>query len=119
MMFDVSHPEVREAVERALTEDIGPGDITSELTVPASLKARGSFIAKQDLILAGVELLTIIYDEGGTDLQLFAESGSPIACGDIIANVSGSARLLLERERVALNFLQRLSGIATLCSQVR
>jgi nicotinate-nucleotide pyrophosphorylase (carboxylating) len=114
-MFDVSQPEVREAVERALEEDIGTGDITSELTVPAALHARGSFVAKQHLVLAGVELLSLIYDgTSDTTLKLLAESGSCVAPGHIIAKVSGNARMLLGRERVALNFLQRLSGIATL-----
>jgi nicotinate-nucleotide pyrophosphorylase (carboxylating) len=114
-MFDVSQPEVREAVVRALAEDIGPGDITSELTVPPVLQARGSFLAKQPLVVAGVELLPLIYEAaGGTKLEFFAESGSSVAQGDVIAKVSGNARMLLERERVALNFLQRLSGVATL-----
>jgi nicotinate-nucleotide pyrophosphorylase (carboxylating) len=114
-MFDVSHLEVRDAVERALTEDIGAGDITSQLTVPPALKALGSFIVKQDLVLAGVELLPLIYcPEGETKLEFFAQSGSSARPGNIIATVCGNARLLLERERVALNFLQRLSGVATL-----
>jgi nicotinate-nucleotide pyrophosphorylase (carboxylating) len=114
-MFDVSHLEVRDAVERALTEDIGAGDITSQLTVPPALKALGSFIVKQDLVLAGVELLPLIYrPEGEAKLEFFAQSGSSARPGDIIATVCGNARLLLERERVALNFLQRLSGVATL-----
>ena len=114
-MFDVSHPEVRETVERALAEDIGPGDITSELIVPPTLTAQGSFIAKQHLVAAGVELLPIIYEAvGDTKPELFAKSGSSVAPGDIIAKVSGNVRMLLGRERVALNFLQRLSGIATL-----
>lgn len=114
-MFDVAHPEVRSAVERALAEDIGTGDITSELTVPEDLEARGKFIAKESLVLAGVELLPLIYDyRGGAHVELLAGSGSNVQAGDRIAVVSGRARSLLECERVALNFLQRLSGIATL-----
>jgi nicotinate-nucleotide pyrophosphorylase (carboxylating) len=114
-MLDVSHPEVRDAVERALAEDIGAGDITSELTVPAALMARGTFVVKQDLVLAGLELLPLIYGpENETKLELSAHSGSVTRPGGIIAVVHGNARLLLGRERVALNFLQRLSGIATL-----
>lgn len=117
-MFDVSHVEVRDAVERALAEDIGPGDITSELTVPPALNARGSFIAKQDLVLAGVEVLPLIYGPvPGTKLELFEHSGSSLRPGKIVARVRGNARLLLGRERVALNFLQRLSGIATLAQK--
>ena len=61
-MFDVSHAEVRAAVERALAEDIGSGDVTSELTMPPELNARGVFLAKQALVVAGSELLPLIYD---------------------------------------------------------
>lgn len=115
MPFDVSHPEVREAVARALAEDIGSGDITSELTVAAEIRARGSFLAKQDMILAGIELLPLVYKpRGGADVELLAKSGDSIRDGAVLARVRGSARTLLECERVALNFLQRLSGVATL-----
>src|SRR5579883_3141112 len=114
-MFDVSHPEVRSAIERALAEDIGPGDITSELVVPESLRARGRFIAKQALVLAGSELLPLIYQHrGGAETHLLAHSGTHLQAGDVIATVSGRARTLLECERVSLNFLQRLSGVASL-----
>jgi nicotinate-nucleotide pyrophosphorylase (carboxylating) len=114
-MFDVSHPEVREAVRRALDEDIGTGDITSELTVPANLMARGSFLVKQDLVLAGVELLPLVYDlRGGAAIDLLFQSGALVHPGTVIATVQGRARTLLECERVALNLLQRLSGVATL-----
>ncbi|SRR5579884_3729538 len=115
MKFDISHPAIRDVVERALAEDIGSGDITSELTVPGELQASGTFLAKQDLTLAGVELLTLIYSSrGGAEVSLSKASGSSVVTGEQIAAVSGRARALLECERVALNFLQRLSGIATL-----
>jgi nicotinate-nucleotide pyrophosphorylase (carboxylating) len=114
-MFDVSHPEVRGAVERALAEDIGSGDITSQLTVPENLQAHGSFLAKQELVLAGIELLPLVYEIcGGGSVQLLKASGDRIGAGTILAKVSGSAQVLLAAERVALNFLQRLSGVATL-----
>lgn len=101
---------MREVVERALAEDIGSGDITSSLTVPPNLRAHGSFLAKQPLILAGVELLPFIY----SGVSLLKASGDVLSPGDVIATVAGNARTLLECERVALNFLQRLSGVATL-----
>lgn len=114
-MLDVSHPSIREVVERALAEDIGSGDITSELTVPSDLQAKGTFIAKQRLILAGIELLPMIYaTRGGADVKLTCASGDSASAGDTIAAVAGRARTLLECERVALNFIQRLSGVATL-----
>ena len=115
MAFDTSHPEVRAAIERALAEDIGSGDITSTLTVPEELSARGSFLAKQDLVIAGIELLPLVYEaRRGAHVQLLTSSGATAKPSDVLATVEGSARTLLECERVALNFLQRLSGIATL-----
>ncbi len=114
-MFNVSHPDVRATVERALAEDIGAGDITSQLTVPEGLQARGSFLAKQPLVLAGTELLPIVYElRGGAHVEIHSSSGSSVTSGDVIATVAGAARTLLECERVSLNFLQRLSGVATL-----
>src|SRR5579884_1939246 len=117
-MFDVSHPEVRAVIERALAEDIGAGDVTSELTVPKDLHGHGAFVAKQDLVLAGAELLPLVYEvRGGAGVKLHVTSGARIRNGQIIATVSGRARTLLECERVALNFLQRLSGVATLAAK--
>jgi nicotinate-nucleotide pyrophosphorylase (carboxylating) len=114
-MFDTSHAEVQAAVERALAEDIGDGDVTSELTVPADLPAHGSFLAKQPLVLAGIEFLPLIYEiRGGAEVQIVANSGAFVQTTQVLAIASGRARTLLECERVALNFLQRLSGIATL-----
>ncbi|MBV8867709.1 MAG: carboxylating nicotinate-nucleotide diphosphorylase [Acidobacteriaceae bacterium] len=114
-MFDVTQPEVRNAIERALAEDIGPGDVTSELTIPACLEARGKFIARQSLTLAGIELLPLIYElRGNVEIQPLTSSGSSVESGNVLATVSGGARTLLECERVTLNFLQRLSGVATL-----
>jgi len=114
-MFVTSHPQVRETLERALAEDIGTGDITSRLTVPADLQAHGRFLAKQSMTLAGIELLPVIYQlRGGAKVHLQKESGASVPCGEILATVEGSASTLLECERTALNFLQRLSGVATL-----
>jgi len=120
MPFDVSHPDVRELVALALAEDIGPSDVTTELTVDASRQAKGSFVARQTLVLAGVELLPVIFEIHGAPLEsidIHRLSGSNLIAGVKIATVSGAARALLTCERVALNFLQRLSGIATLASR--
>lgn len=117
-MFNVDHPEVREAVRRALAEDIGSGDITSELTVPPHIMARGTFLAKQDLLLAGIELVPMIVAErGGAEIELLHQSGDSVAAGTELGRVRGRARTLLECERVSLNFMQRLSGIATLAQE--
>ena len=95
---------------RALAEDIGPGDVTSEHTVPADLPAEGVFNTKQHLVLAGVETLRIIFP----GIEVLHEDGAILDKGEPIAKARGQARFLLTHERVALNFLQRLSGIATL-----
>ena len=114
-MFEVEYADVREAVARAFEEDIGSGDITSELTVAEDLPARGSFIAKQAMVLAGVELLPLIYAaRGGATATILHSSGTQLEKGALIATVAGRTRTLLECERVALNFMQRLSGVATL-----
>jgi nicotinate-nucleotide pyrophosphorylase (carboxylating) len=116
---DWSHPDIRALVELALHEDIGSGDVTSAACVPEDRIATGRFYARADVVVAGVELLPIIYDlRGGVDeLKITSRSGDRAISGDNIASVRGRARTLLECERVSLNFLQRLSGIATLASK--
>jgi nicotinate-nucleotide pyrophosphorylase (carboxylating) len=104
---------MNEIVRLALDEDIGPGDVTTESCVPADRQARGKFLARERLVLAGTEVLRQLYD----DLTLRKHDGDACHDGDVIAEVKGPARLLLTRERVALNFLQRLSGVATLARQ--
>ncbi len=113
MTFDISHPDVRRAIENALAEDIGAGDITTDACIPADLLAEARFVAKQELTLAGIELLPILF----SDATLKKCSGDRVHPGEELAIVRGPARLLLTRERVALNFLQRLSGIATLAAK--
>lgn len=115
MIFDVTHDEVIDAVRRALEEDIGGGDATSRACIPEDWKAEGSFFARQPLVIAGVELLPVIFEmrDGVDELRIFKGSGQAAEDGEAIAFVRGPARTLLECERVALNFLQRLSGVAT------
>ncbi len=117
--FDPTNPEVDFIVGHALKEDIGTGDITSEACVPPGQMAHGWFLAKQDSVLAGIELLPLIYEiRGGVNqVHLKYASGDRVKHGDVLATVTGRARTLLECERVALNFLQRLSGVATLARQ--
>jgi nicotinate-nucleotide pyrophosphorylase (carboxylating) len=116
--FDFTHPEVMDAVRRALNEDIGAGDITTELTVPPEQKATGTFYAREPMIVAGIELLETVYTlSGGIDsLEILKPSGSPAEPAEPLARVRGNARTLLTCERTALNFVQRLSGVATLAS---
>jgi nicotinate-nucleotide pyrophosphorylase (carboxylating) len=107
--------DAAEAVRRALEEDIGPGDVTSLATVPAERRALGRFLAREPLVIAGLELLPLIYGQrGGVEsLEIFKHNGDACADMEVVATVHGRARTLLECERVALNFLQRLSGVAT------
>jgi len=102
-----------EIVRLALEEDIGAGDVTSRACVPEGLRARGTFLAREPLVLAGTGVLAELFE----NLKLRKQDGDRCAEGEIIATVEGSARTLLERERVSLNFLQRLSGVATLARQ--
>lgn len=99
-----------EIVKSALEEDIGSGDITTELCVPADRQASGRFVVREPIVVAGAEVLPLLYESHAH----VAPSGTAIAPGGEIARVRGTARMLLSRERVALNFLQHLSGIATL-----
>jgi nicotinate-nucleotide pyrophosphorylase (carboxylating) len=113
------HPEILDAVHRALEEDIGTGDVTSQTCVPADRRASGVFLARAPLVLSGVTLLPVIYEvRGGVEeLTIFHHDGDRVEEGIRIATVRGPARTLLECERVALNFLQRLSGVATLAHE--
>jgi len=108
-----------EIVNRALDEDLGRGDITSRSIVRFGLSARGSFIAKQDLVLAGLEIADLVF--GWFDEFIQIEStvadGDEIKSGKIFARVIGDAQMLLSAERTALNFLQHLSGVATVTRQ--
>ena len=102
--------DVELIVRRALEEDIGTGDVTSAACVPQGRRASGRFLGRQHFILAGTEVLSLMFEE----LRLFKKDGDTVSDGEIFAEVHGPARHLLERERTSLNFLQRLSGVATL-----
>lgn len=114
--FDWGHPDVLELVKRALEEDIGEGDITTELTVPADREASGRFFAREPMVVAGIELLETVYAlRGGvSELEILKPSGTAVEPGECLARVKGKARTLLTCERVSLNLVQRLSGVATL-----
>jgi nicotinate-nucleotide pyrophosphorylase (carboxylating) len=103
-------------VNAALDEDLGRGDVTSRAVVRSGVKARGSFIAKQDFILAGLEVADAVFTSFDPYLQIESSvgDGEEIATGKVFARTMGDAQVLLAAERVALNFLQRLSGIATI-----
>lgn len=113
---DVSRETLREIVERALAEDLGEGDLTTRLVVPEGQRARGIFYSKQSLVVAGLPVAAEVFraiEQNSAWLEQAAE-GKELGTGERLAIVEGKAATLLEGERVALNFLQRLSGIATL-----
>ena len=109
------HPEITDAIRRALAEDIGSGDITTEACVDEDQTANGFFSTREPLALAGIEILPEVYDQ--ENVELLQSSGDQLEPDTVVARVSGRTRRLLTLERTALNFLQRLSGIATLARQ--
>jgi nicotinate-nucleotide pyrophosphorylase (carboxylating) len=99
-----------------LAEDVGTGDVTTEFTVPAAQKAAGEVVAKAPLVLAGIELFGEVFRllDASAKLEFISRDGEDLTPGKIPARVTASSRALLTGERVALNLLQRLSGIATI-----
>jgi nicotinate-nucleotide pyrophosphorylase (carboxylating) len=105
----------RDIVRRALAEDCGTGDVTTDATVPATQHARGLFLVKAPCVLAGLEVAAEAFRqlEPSVGVRFSKSDGDSCQPGDEIGIVTGLARTLLVGERTALNFLQRLSGIAT------
>ncbi|NLV21179.1 MAG: carboxylating nicotinate-nucleotide diphosphorylase [Syntrophomonadaceae bacterium] len=107
-------------ISRSLEEDIGYGDITTMSVVPAEQSSEGRFIVKADGVIAGLEVARAVFaklDPQAVFTKLI-EDGDLVTAGTVIARVRGSSRALLSGERTALNFLQRLSGIATQTHQL-
>ena len=108
-------PEILQIIRRALDEDIGPGDVTSQWTLPAELELEGKLLAKADGVVAGLAVAAAVFhlvDERVRFISL-CQDGQRVRAGDVLAVVQGPARAVLGAERTALNFLQRMSGIAT------
>lgn len=108
-----------DVVRRALAEDIGRGDLTSEAVIPPGAKATGRIVAKASGRIAGLAVAEHAFRSLAPEVVCvrLAADGRDVAPGDILLEVSGPARPILAAERVALNFLQRLSGIATATAQ--
>ncbi len=104
-------------IRRALAEDIGSGDVTTELTIPAGARARGVLLAKAPLVVAGldaaVRTFEILAGPDGLCVTRRSRDGDAVGAGTVLAELEGPAAALLTAERTALNLLQRLSGIAT------
>ncbi len=105
----------RDLVARALAEDVGAGDVTSGLTIEPDQRARGILVAKSEMVLAGLDVAAEAFRQCDPAVTFVAQQRDGQRCqpGMRLAEVDGSARALLAAERTALNFLQRLSGIAT------
>jgi nicotinate-nucleotide pyrophosphorylase (carboxylating) len=106
---------VEELVARALAEDVGAGDLTTMATIPETLRARGVFLAKQALVVSGLDVAGVVFKTVDSRVVLEADvrEGERVPTKATLGRVQGPARALLTGERVALNFLQRLSGVAT------
>ena len=113
-------PEVyRDLVRLALAEDRGGGDATSAATISPDQRARGTILAKSNLVVAGIDVAAETFRQVDPSVVFEVRwgDGARVQSGDVIAHVRGAARALLEAERTALNFLQRLCGIATLTAK--
>ncbi len=102
-------------VDLALSEDTGQGDVTSEALIPPKLQGKASVLVKGEGVLAGGEVAGAVFLKVDSSLKVerLIKDGTPIKPGDIVATISGNVLSILKAERVALNFLQRLSGIAS------
>ncbi len=109
----------RDLVRQALAEDRGRGDATSAATVAKGIRARGTIIAKSDLVVAGIAVAAETFRQldPKSVIEVRWGDGSRVQPGEVVADVRGDAHALLEAERTALNFLQRLCGIATLTAK--
>ena len=107
---------VIEAVQRALREDIGPGDVTSNWTLGTEAQAVGRFLVKAPGVIAGLDVAAEVFRQVDERVRWepLVEDGTRVKSGQVLARVGGPAVALLSGERVALNFIQRMSGIATL-----
>ena len=110
---------IKTFISNALREDIGPGDLTTEALIQPDIEGKAELIAKEPLILAGIEVAREVFHQVNQDINFLGRhpDGEDLSSSTVIATISGPLRSLLTAERVALNLLQRLSGIATLTRQ--
>jgi nicotinate-nucleotide pyrophosphorylase (carboxylating) len=118
--MEISEKELLKIIDFALLEDIGDGDHTSIACIPDHAKRKAKLLVKDEGILAGVELAELIFKRVDPDLKIevLIEDGTPVKYGDIAFYVEGSSRSILTAERLVLNFMQRMSGIASKTHQL-
>jgi nicotinate-nucleotide pyrophosphorylase (carboxylating) len=117
--MELSAAEIRQAVQAALAEDIGSGDVTTLATVPETVTTRAVMRAREPLVVAGLDFAEAAFRElsAAVKIEWLAKDGRRVNGDEILLKISGLARAILSAERVALNFVQRLSGVATLTAQ--
>jgi nicotinate-nucleotide pyrophosphorylase (carboxylating) len=120
-VLDTSSEEIRGLIFRALDEDLGQGDLTTGVTLPEGVGACGVFQSKQRLVVAGLPIAQKVFEilDSSLEWEGGVEDGTEVEPGAQLASVRGAAESLLAGERVALNFLQHLSGIATLAARLK
>ncbi len=116
---ELTASEIQSAVRAALAEDVGPGDVTTEATVPAGATLCAVMVAREPLVVAGLAFAETAFRELSAKLAISLNVTDGEACdpGRVLLRVEGPARAILTAERVALNFVQRLSGVATLTAR--
>ena len=110
------HPSTLALIRAAITEDIGSGDVTSEYFIPSTSRSKANLVAREAVVLSGGEVALAVFAEIDPSLEVrcLKRDGDSLTVGDTVMEISGSTRSLLSAERTALNFLQRLCGVATL-----
>lgn len=108
--------EAKKLIMLALNEDTGAGDITSKLLIPANSKSKAELLVKENGIISGLKIFEFVFDIIDNDIKIkfFTKDGAKVRKGQVIGTLSGNTKNLLKGERVSLNILQRMSGIATL-----
>jgi nicotinate-nucleotide pyrophosphorylase (carboxylating) len=107
--------QLKEIVRQALAEDIGEGDVTSQLLIPQTTLAAMRFVAREPMVACGCEVPLEVYRQlGNVEVRSLVKDGVWLKAGDVLAEAVGDARMLLTGERVALNLMQRMSGVATM-----
>lgn len=109
---------MKSRIHEFLKEDLGSGDITSELVVPADVKAKGHITCKENCVLAGLSEASDVFVELGAEVVSKKHDGEEASKGEVVMELRGTARQILAGERLALNFIMRMSGIATLTHEL-
>ncbi|MDH3241785.1 MAG: carboxylating nicotinate-nucleotide diphosphorylase [Alphaproteobacteria bacterium] len=113
--MQLDEQEIEDFIDRALEEDIGRGDLTTNVTIPKDAVFRAAMVAREEIVVCGIDIALRCFEMMVPDLEsdVLVDDGERVAKGTVLARVSGNARAILAAERTALNILQHLSGIST------